>query len=101
MNVAVLNTDAEAVGADFRYTAHAATRMQQRGIPPLIVEAALRHGTKLYAPGGVTRRVLDNKAIKRSQKHFGKACAKPLADYCGIYVVINSDGIILTVAHLH
>lgn len=101
MNVANLNANACISGRDHRFTNHAATRMQQRCIPPAVVEATMRFGTKSHVRNGAVRYDLDRKALKRSRRHFGDSIARALEDYDGIYVLASDEQVIITTAHRH
>jgi hypothetical protein len=68
------------------FTAHARTRMQQRGIPPAAIEALLDDGRS--APAGRGCEVL----------FFDKAARKG-GRLARTYAVLGSDGAVITVGH--
>ena len=67
------------------FTAHARTRMQQRGIPPAAIEALLDDGRS--APAGRGCEVL----------FFDKA--RKGGRFAKTYAVLASDGSVITVGH--
>lgn len=101
MNRADVNALARAAEQDHRFTHHAVNRMQQRGIPPVIAEAALRFGSKRHVQGGAVRYDFDRRAIRRSRGHFGAAMTRTLKAYDGVYVIVSQTREIITVAHRH
>ena len=54
-------------------TKHATERMQQRGIPPLIVNACYEHGTQQHAGRGAIIYHLDRKAKRHLEQIWGRS----------------------------
>lgn len=80
-----------------RTTEHAAARMHQRAIPPLIVEWLTEFGTELHA-GGAVKRYFDKDARKRLTKAIGPQIVDRLGNLLNVYIVVNDDTLI-TAAH--
>ncbi|MEY2892239.1 MAG: hypothetical protein RJA98_2147 [Pseudomonadota bacterium] len=75
---------------------HAATRCQQRGIPPLIVDWLLAYGAEQRS-AGATRRFFDKEARRRLAHDFGAAVVDRMGDLLNLYLVEGS-GQVVTVA---
>lgn len=101
MNVFNLNDDTRRLGLGHCFTKHASVRMQQRGIPPVAVEAAINFGTRNRLPDGHNRFNLDRKALKRSSSYFGQDMIRALKRYDGLYVVVSIEGVVVTTAYRH
>lgn len=78
-------------------TYHAQVRMQQRGIPPLIVQWLLEFGASEVSHGAV-RRYFDKRARKRLASHVGHQVVDRLGDLLDLYVV-EGDGRLVTAGH--
>lgn len=78
-------------------TCHAQVRMQQRGIPPLIVEWLLEYGASEVSHGAV-RRFFDKQARKRLAANVGHQVVDRLGDLLNTYVV-EGDGRLVTAGH--
>ena len=71
-------------------TRHARSRMQQRGIPPSLVDRVLRYGREVHDHHGATVYLIDR---------AGEARGAELERLRGVYVVVATDGTIRTVGH--
>ena len=77
-------------------TRHARTRMQQRGIPPALVERVLGYGCEQHDRHGGVIVYLDRDAKRRlARDGVTRAEADRLA---GVYVVV-AGGVVRTVGH--
>jgi hypothetical protein len=76
---------------------HAAARMQQRGIPPSMIERVLRHGCEQYDHHGAAIVYFD-KAARTRLRRSGQARQSELDRLAGVYVVVR-DGVVVTVGH--
>ena len=78
-------------------SAHAARRMQKRAIPMAYVEMILDFGRPRPSGDGCTSFSMDKRGWRKIESYFGPAAAamRPL---CNAYVVIASDGTLVTVA---
>jgi hypothetical protein len=71
--------------------------MQQRGIPPALVERVLRHGRKLHDHhGGVILTI--TRATRERLRRSGAMREAELDRLAGVYVVL-SEGMVVTVGH--
>jgi hypothetical protein len=76
---------------------HAAARMQQRGIPPSMIDRVLRHGREQHDHhGGVI--VTMDKAARNRLRRSGEARGAELDRIAGVHVVLR-EGRIATVGH--
>lgn len=78
---------------------HAATRMQQRGIPQSALECLLEYGRLQYDHRGGAIVFLDKAARRRLAREQGGAPLRRLQKHLDAYAVIATDGTITTVGH--
>jgi len=78
-------------------TQHARKRMQQRGIPVLVVQLLEQFGIRSHQNHGV-QIYLDNKARNRIAHHLGIPMYAQLEKHMNAYL-IERDGFIVTVGH--
>ncbi len=81
-----------------RLTHHAAVRSQQRGIPPLAIEALLDYGTEHHDHHGAVVLLIDHAATKRLARAQRLRGAEVDA-LRGLYAVVAADGRVHTVGH--
>lgn len=74
---------------------HAWQRMQQRGIPPELVEQVLRYGRVIYARG------LQFRVIGRKEVDFFASRGINLRAAEGVHVLVQADGSVLTTYRNH
>ena len=80
-------------------TKHATRRMQQRGIPELVIDLLQRCGTWIRCKGA-DRLIFDKAAIKRLKRYLGDSRAVAAVErWLDVYAVIGDDGVLITVAH--
>ena len=80
-------------------TKHAAVRMQQRGIPPLILEWLLEYGATTYDGHGGRIRYFDKQAKQRIRHSKGEIVLRRLHELFDSYAVVSNDGAVVTVGH--
>ncbi len=78
-------------------TRHAQVRMQQRGIPPLIVDWLVEFGAS-EVRHGAQRRFFDKQSRKRLADRFGHQVVDRMGDLLNMYVV-ESGGNLVTAGH--
>ncbi len=78
-------------------TRHARSRMQQRGIPPELIEQVLHYGCEQHDRRGGVIVYLD-RAAKRRLAREGAATGAALDQLAGVYVVL-AEGRVATVGH--
>jgi hypothetical protein len=78
---------------------HAKTRLQQRGIPPLVVDLLMQFGSPSRC-GGAERLMFDKQAMKRLRRHLGgERGLKVVERWLSVYAIIGDDGCVVTTAH--
>jgi hypothetical protein len=80
-------------------TYHAQARLQQRGIPALVIESLLDYGRKEYDHRGGRVIYFDHRARKRLQRAFDSQAYKFMERHLDTYAVVALDGEIVTVGH--
>ena len=82
--------------SDVRYSDHARVRMQQRGIPPAVVESLLQIGETEYDHRGGTIYYFTRSASRRMKspplRHMLEESRK-------VYAVVSRDQVVVTVGH--
>jgi len=79
------------------YTKHAQKRLQQRGIPPFIIDLLLDFGECQHQKGGDIL-YFNTKSKKQLHTYLGQNGKKLLSEYSDIYAVV-SDGTVITCGH--
>lgn len=80
------------------YTQHAAQRVQQRGIPPVIRDWLLAFGDEVFDGRGGIIRYFSPSTLRTLEREVGKAPLKRVAEYLRCYLVESSrDGAVITV----
>lgn len=80
------------------YSNHAKKRIQQRGIPPLILNWLKEYGQISYDKKGCVIRYFDKKSKKILSKDVGNQIIKQLSNYMSCYAVFRND-LIVTVGY--
>lgn len=78
-------------------THHAQARIQQRGIPPLIVEWLMEFGAR-EAHHGADRVFFDKQSKKKLAQRFGHQVVDRMGDLLNMYLV-ESEGNVVTAGH--
>lgn len=87
--------------SDISFTIHAETRLQQRGIPPMVIDLLMQFGSASRC-GGAERLMFDKSALKRLRRHLGRDRGLKLIDrWLNVYAVIGDNGQLITTAHKH
>lgn len=76
---------------------HARTRMQQRGLPPLVLHWLDDFGSEVPAPGGATLRHFDKRARRRLERSVGREPVRRQHEYLDAYAVYANDGTLITI----
>lgn len=79
-------------------TRHAATRSQQRGIPPLLIDLLRDFGARQPAGQGA-QKVFFDKAARRRLRAYAGPMAALLEQHLDVYAVVNDSDEVITVAH--
>lgn len=80
-------------------TKHARVRMQQRGIPELLVDLLQRFGVRHWS-AGATLLYFDKRARRKADSYTGGMLSRA-GKWSNAYLVMGSDGSIITVGHRH
>lgn len=81
-------------------TKHAASRAQQRGIPPLIEQWLDEFGDEEFDGKGAVLIYFSRKSMRAMQRAFGREPIRRMSEYLDAYKVESShDGRIITVGH--
>lgn len=87
--------------SNITFTMHAETRIQQRGIPPMVIDLLMQFGSASRC-GGAERFMFDKLALKRLRRHLGGDRGLKLIDrWLKVYAVIGDNGQLVTAAHKH
>ena len=84
---------------EMNQTKHAKSRMQQRCIPPLIVEWLADYGACRYDHRGAEIRFFDKAAKKALSRDVGRQILKQLSKYMRAYIVCDLNGTVITAGH--
>ena len=76
---------------------HAQARMQQRGVPLLLVELLDAYGATQYDHHGAAVRYFDKAARRRLQQSEGTAVYRAVEAKLNLYAVVARDGCLVTV----
>ena len=79
------------------FSKHAAVRLQQRCIPPFVVDLLMDFGAVERVGDGATSHYFDKKSRSRIKTYTGQlSCA--LKEYLDFYAIVGSDGVVITIA---
>ena len=76
---------------------HAATRMQQRSLPPLVLQWLEDYGAERYDGHGGVIRFFDKRARRALERSVGREPGRRMQDWLDAYVVLAHDGTTVTV----
>jgi hypothetical protein len=79
-------------------TRHAQARLQQRAIPPLIIDWLYRYGSRFKGVNGTTICFFDKQSRRYLASEVGHIVVRRLADMMDAYLVLSNDCII-TIGH--
>jgi hypothetical protein len=80
-------------------TEHAATRVRQRGVDPVVLDCLLAYGTPFHDRRGGEVIVFDRQALRRLQRAVDPAVRRRVEDRRSLYAVRGADGALVTVGH--
>jgi hypothetical protein len=80
-------------------TQHARRRMQQRGIPPQVLDWLIDYGSIAYDHHGGRVRYLDHAGRRRLLGEVGSVALRRYHEKLDAYAVESADGAVLTVGH--
>lgn len=79
-----------------KYTGHAEKRMQQRGIPPLVIDWLYAYGESHFDHRGGEVLFFNKKSIRALKRSIGSIVYRKVEHLLDCYLV-ESDGVIITV----
>ena len=79
-------------------TKHAEARIQQRSIPPAIIDWLLDFGARERSQG-CDIVFFDKKAKKRMSQELGPQIVKCISKFLDVYAIISNDGDVVTAGH--
>lgn len=80
-------------------TRHAAWRMQKRSISSEGIELLLDHGVRRHCGRGCESYAFDRRSWKKARDTLGSRRVVEMERYKNAYVVISSEGILVTAAY--
>lgn len=84
---------------DFSMSRHAGTRVQQRGIPPIVVEWLLEYGAREHDHHGAQIYFFDKRSRRVLAKEVGQDIVDRLISLLDAYIVVGTEGTIVTAGH--
>jgi hypothetical protein len=81
------------------YSKHAQVRMQQRGIPPIVVDCLKTMGARAYDHHGGRIRYFDHAGWRRLERTWGEEFARKFDRFRDTYLVETPGGEVMTVGH--
>lgn len=81
-----------------RLTKHAQVRLQQRGIPALMLPIILAYGSESYQKGGTSAWCLPSSVLKKLRRELKEILSR-LDSLENAYFVENEAGTVITVGH--
>lgn len=82
------------------YSRHAAIRTQQRCIPQFIVDALIDWGDSSHTRSGASSYAFSKRSWRKFAGYMGSE-ARRFERYRNVYVVVGSDGTVITVCWRH
>lgn len=80
-------------------TKHAATRAQQRGIPPMIDQLLDSYGEVEHDGHGAIIVYMNKKSIRQMERDLGRRPVAKIAEWFDAYKVRSADGETITIGH--
>jgi hypothetical protein len=84
-----------------RKTRHAQIRQAQRSVPDIAAELLLKFGSSSPSHDGTERYYFSDKDWKKVKRHFGTWMPNKSGQLRNIYMVVGSDGAVITFAYQH
>lgn len=80
-------------------TAHAATRVQQRALPPLVLDWLHTYGHEHHDGRGATVLFFNKTARRRLERGVGREPVRRMKQWLNAYAVVSDDGQVVTAGH--
>ena len=78
---------------------HARTRMQQRGLPPLVLHWLDAYGNESHDGRGAVIRHFTRQSRRRLERDIGREPVRRMHEFLNAYAVYGSDGTLITAGH--
>ena len=88
--------DSKRNGREIKLSKHAVVRQQQRGIPPLIIDWLLEHGSIVHQHDQSKLHHFDRTARRRLERRCGRAIIKRLDEFLDAYAIVKDDVVVTT-----
>jgi hypothetical protein len=79
-------------------TGHAARRLRQRSIPPVVIDWLIEFGAEEHSHGAV-RYSFDKRARRRLRQYVGAAGLKEMNKAFNAYAIVGGDGSVITASY--
>lgn len=83
----------------FEMSQHAQSRMQQRGLSPLLVDWLMQYGAIEHDHHGAQVYYFDKQSRKNLTQFIGKEIIDRLSSLLDAYLVVSMDGVVITAGH--
>jgi hypothetical protein len=84
---------------EMQFSNHAVAQMQQRAISETTIDYLIEWGRKAYDHKGAVIRFFDKSSRAQLVRHLGEQRAKQLEHQMDAYVVLSTEGQVITVGH--
>jgi hypothetical protein len=78
---------------------HAAERMQQRGLPPLVIDWLHNYGHEHHDHLGGVILYFDKRARRQLERAVGREPVRRMKKWLNAYAVVGGDGRLVTAGH--
>lgn len=82
-----------------RLTQHSCARMQQRSIPPVVVDWLLRYGARSPAGSGTERVALDHRGRRELEREIGTWAYLRLEQKLDAFLLVDPSGALVTAGY--
>lgn len=82
-----------------QFSNHAVAQMQQRAISETTIDYLIEWGRKAYDHKGAVIRFFDKSSRAQLVRHLGQQRTKQLEHQLDAYVVVSTEGNVITVGH--
>ena len=80
-------------------SSHASVRLQQRGVQRDVLDCLLTYGKADHDHHGCQIVTFDGRAMEHIGRHEPRPVKSKVSDHRNVYVVLNSDGMVVTAGH--
>ena len=80
-------------------TGHASRRLQQRALPPLVIDWLHAYGREHHDHRGGVILYFDRRARRRLERDVGRQPVRRMKEWLNAYAVVGGDGRLVTAGH--